>query len=265
MNRINSKGKQWSKRPNGNKRKGGKRGKGIKLLSPSAGLSFTNDLIVLPPEQRVRQSTCMGGYIPASTITAGVTGVGSVFGNTAFQPFESTPKFGTATSFMTEVNGGDTNTLAGYSSFTSMYNSCRTLKSRIRVSCVPSTAGDQVILCVFAASAADITALSLPCSYTYARAQLGFREAFCYVGNRLQENTVEVEMESHRVLGLTKAQYLDQPPTVTITSAPPASTLDWRWVVQYFTADGLLNSNTLAFRIEVAYDNLYSVPVPLTH
>jgi len=249
-------------RPKGNKKKVGQ---GIKLLSPSAGLSFTNDTLVLPMEQRLRQTVAYIATLPSATLTAGVTGVGTVFGNSAYQPFESTPKFDSATGFLTPVNGSDTLALPGYATFLPLYNSARTTRSRIRVSCVPGSSGDQMILCVFAASAADVAALTLPCSLDFARQQKGFREAFCYVGNRLKENTVECQMNSHEVLGLTQQQYMDQPPTVVISTAPPATTVDWRWVVQYFTGDGALNAANIVFRIEVAYDNLYSVPIPVTH
>jgi len=256
LNRTNPKQQKRSDRP----RRQNKRQSQVKR----SGLTFNREILVLPPERHFRQVTGFIGVIPASTLPAGVTGYFTVFGNTVFQPFESIPKADSATGYITETNGGDTNTLSGYTQIVSQYAYGRTMRSRIRVSCLPSATGDQVMLVVFAASAADVTSLSLPCSYTYARAQIGFREAVCTSNSFAAKNVVECEISSTRPLGLTKTQYLDQPPNA-VTSAPPASTLDWRWVVQYFLMDGATNANTIPFKVEVAYDNLYSGPIPSTH
>jgi hypothetical protein len=222
-------------------------------------LSFTSEQINLSPKKMLRQSYGMVGTIPAASLPASTTGFFGIFGNSAYLPFQTSIKPDSATGFITEVNGSDSLTSNGYTITAQQYSYARVNRSRLRVSCIPSSSADQVLLCCFAVS--SISASASPYSYTQAKAQLGFHEAVCYAGNYLDGNTIECEMRSHRVLGLTEAQWRDQPP-VTVTASEPVP-LQWYWIVQYFTMGGLTNLNVIQFKIEVASETEFSGPVQM--
>jgi len=208
----------------------------------------------------MRTSNAIVGAIATSNLTVGVTGFFTVT-NSCSEPFNTSSKPDSATGFISEVNGSDTNGVNGYSLMVQMYRFARVEKSRLRVSCVPSTAGDQIVLCIFAIP--EVSIAGLPFSYRNARAMPFFKEALCYVGNRLPENTVDAEARSHDVLGLTQAQYDDQPMPPFAAGSAEVPFNQWLWVVQYFTTDGAANSNQISFRIEYAADQLLTGPVPL--
>jgi len=224
------------------------------------GLSLTGTLLTMPLRKRFTVTNCIVGAIGTGIQTAGVTGFFTVT-NSVSEPFNTTAKPDSATGFIAETNGSDTAGVNGYSLLVQMYRFARVERSRLRVTCVPSTAGDQTVLCIFAIPQAS--AAGLPFSYRNARAQPFFKETMCYVGNRLQENTVDSSAKSCDVLGLSHAQYDDQPmPTFAAGSAEVVAN-QWVWVVQYFIADGTTNGNSIAFRIEYAADQLVTGPVAL--
>lgn len=232
--------------PSKNKTKNNKKGKKRTGRNRSQ-LSFVREVPTIPPLRKVMMTASMVGVIPASTLTAATTGYFIVFGNTGYQPFNTMYKPDSATGFVTEVNGSDTITANGESLYAQMYAFARSIRTGIRVSVVPSSGGDQVVLSVFATAAATLP--SLPVSYSYSKSKLAFKEALCYQGNRLVDNTVTVFQDSARLLGMDKRQWKDLPP-IPVTTAPTGTQADWYYVVQYFMADGALNTNTIPIRIE---------------
>jgi hypothetical protein len=215
-------------------------------------LSFTQALPVFPQRRFMRQTAGIVGNIPAATLPAGVTGWFAVNGNSAYEPFSTTAKPDSATGYITEVQGSDSETAAGFGIMSQVYKYARVHNSRLRVSCVPSSSTDQTILACFAITAQHFSSASPPYSYPVARAQYGYREAVCYPGNILKMNTVESTTHCAAVLGQTKSEWMCQPPVV-INSAPVESN-NWYWIVQYFAADGLVSANPICFRIELAQE-----------
>jgi hypothetical protein len=227
---------------------------GMTLSAPPKQLSFVGQLNPFPAKKVIRNTAVIAGYIPVGSFTAGLTGFFSVYGNSAFEPFSTTSKPDSATGLITEVNGSDTEAMFGFSQINSIWNYARVLKSRLRVTALPTNIIDNFTIVMFALPFA--AASSLPLSYAGARGQVGFREALCCSGQPIRDNTIECQTDAWIPVGLSRAQYMDQPPVVT--AGVPGSTLLWFWVVQYFTNDGMVNSGTIPFRIEYAVETEYS-------
>jgi len=224
-------------------------------------LSFGGELINIAPKKLLRTTVGMAGFIPALALPSSTTGFFAVQGSAYYQPFSTSNKPDSVTGYITEVNGSDTIVNNGTTLYAQMYRYARTLQSRIRVTCLPSGVEDQVIMSVYAMSYATYTTSTPPLSYTQARSQLGYREAFCHTGTSTSDCTVECELPSWTPMGLTEAQYRDQPP-LAVTAGVTAE-LTWYWVVQYFLANGKTNSATIPFRIELAFNTEFSGPIEM--
>lgn len=218
-------------------------------------LSLTRSLCTIPAQKRITTSACIVGNIPASTLTAGVTGFFYTI-NSPYQPFNTAAKPDSATGFITEVNGSDTENPNGYTLFAQMYSFAKVLRARLRVTCVPSSAGDQVMLCAYTLP----SNVSPPLSFTRSRAQAHYKENVCYVGNRADMNTVDIACSSAAAMGMTETQFRDQQPVAFATNSLAPNTT-WNFVVQYFMMDGALNGSAVTFRIEMVQEILLYGPI----
>lgn len=196
----------------------------------------------------------MVGYIPTSTLPATTTGC-FIVQDDVKQVFLTGFKPDSATGFITEINGADTNTNNGYSLYSTMYRLARVRKMRLRVSCLPTSLGDQTHLSVFATPAGLVP----PISYTFARAQRNYKETVAVNGTPLKDCSVDIEVCAWDVMGMTETEWMSQPPVVV---AGGASTPTWYIFCQYFACDASTNVNTIPFRIEVAQEVEYFDPIP---
>jgi len=199
----------------------------------------------------------------AAAFGAGVTNYFVVDCNSTYLPFTSGVNWSAATNGSATGVGGSaiTQALPGNSYLSGLYKTYRVLKSSIRVSAMPESAGDALIIQIFAYNASS--SLSLPLNMAQCATQLANKMKVCAVGTAAKFNTVASTVMCHDVLGMSRAEYESQPPTATgsATGAPIAC----YWAVQACTADGLASGvNGIPMMIDLAIDVEWQNPnIPL--
>jgi len=199
----------------------------------------------------------------ASAIAAGTTNYFVVDCNSTYLPFTSGLNWSAATNgSATGVAGSTiTQTLPGYAYLSGLYKSYRIVRSTLSVSSIPEIGGDSVMIQIFAYPATS--SFTLPLAMSQASQQQGAKMKVCAVGVAAKFNTVSSTVNLHDVIGMSRAEYDAQPPTLTGSAA--SGIIAANWAVQVCTADGQASGSTgIPLSARITYDVEWLSPnIPL--
>jgi hypothetical protein len=161
-----------------------------------------------------------------------------VYGNSVFEPF-NVPGILISTALQSTLGSVATQPPIGYTALATLYNQYIVRGSRIKITVQPSSLIDNFHVIVFPVLTQFSSGTANPHetqNQRYSRFKL------CTASNNVKENTIIHYMNSSEVLGYTKQQYEDQPPT--LISNAPNSNLDWFWQIAINQAQGATNPNS---------------------
>jgi hypothetical protein len=179
--------------------------------------SFKNH-VVFPQKYYTTIAANYTGFFATNTMTlgAGLAGRGycNVLANSLYAPFNTTAYTYVPTSTTFACTSGLGVSIydppIGYAELSVLYGQYRVHSTKITVSYMPGGIADTVQLIVFPLanepipnSAAGNVDMSVISGQPYARSKV------CTSNNTMKGNTVSLSMPIHKILGLTKAQYLN--------------------------------------------------------
>ena len=192
------------------------------------------------------------GFLDSST--AASTGYFTVDSSYLTLPFAS------GFSFIGPANGvaflsGGTNTIFnynGYNVLATQYEYWRIHRRRLKIQCLPTIQGDQVMISTFPT---NVTGPLAPTSSVAAAQSYGKTRM---VGYASEPGTLYQSQSAQEILGLTKIQWEAQPPTAI--GSVPDPTLRFYDVIQWSTVDGGRLGANLVWNVTLEVDVEYSSP-----
>jgi len=213
---------------------------------PRDRVVYTNPRCPLPTSYVCTMRCTQTGSIPVGTIWTNGGAFFTVLAN-GYVPFT------TAALMTAAVNPGPavalSNTsnlasnLAGYNEFARLYANYRIVKSKFKITLYPANANDVIQMCVSCVPGTSLQTTFL--SPEAVQGQNGIIQRVIQFSDN-KDHTITSTNLPWNVLGLTKAQYDDQPPVQS--GSQPSGTVDYNYIINLFN----LVSTTLAGNVGIS-------------
>lgn len=205
-----------------------------------------DDHTIVPDKNLVKVASSFTAYNNNTTINPF-----AIYANSIYQPFTTASPITTTGNFTASNGSVITQNVIGYGAYSALYNGYRVRASRIRVYVMPNipagTTAENVTVVVYPSAYSAGTGSStfnINANQRYAK----WKTMNTY-GNH-EQNMIDNYLPSHKALGLTQQQFVDQP--ATVMGNAPSNGTDWFWVVAIINnITGAYTANTVSVVIQL--------------